>query len=234
MNFDGSKRLEGAGAGMILISPQGDKLKYVLRMTFLNASNNEADMKLIHGMRMAKACGATRLKIYGDSQLVAQKVMSQCDAVNDSMIAYKELYNELEKIFDRCASDAHARARACTASATGTPRAHAAPPAHVTSALALCSNRFATSPAPPDMAIGPREPYLATSPTSATASSRHPLVLVCACHRRRSIASSVPAEVLKRALPIQAAVGSAAASLCFLYLDNVTDPRRAAGEPSTP
>jgi hypothetical protein len=28
MYFDGSKRVEGAGAGVVLISPQGDKLKY--------------------------------------------------------------------------------------------------------------------------------------------------------------------------------------------------------------
>ncbi|KAK1618579.1 hypothetical protein QYE76_024096 [Lolium multiflorum] len=103
MNFDGSKRVEGAGAGVILISPEGDKLKYVLRMTFPNASNNEAEYEaLIHGMKMAKACGATRLKIFGDSQLVAQQVMNQCDAVNDSMVAYKEVYNELEKLFDVC------------------------------------------------------------------------------------------------------------------------------------
>jgi hypothetical protein len=32
MNFDGSKRLEGAGAGVILVSPQGDKMKYILRI----------------------------------------------------------------------------------------------------------------------------------------------------------------------------------------------------------
>ncbi|KAK1653705.1 hypothetical protein QYE76_071510 [Lolium multiflorum] len=82
---------------------EGDKLKYVLRMTFPNASNNEAEYEaLIHGMKMAKACGATRLKIFGDSQLVAQQVMNQCDAVNESMIAYKEVYNELEKLFDGC------------------------------------------------------------------------------------------------------------------------------------
>ncbi|KAK1693285.1 hypothetical protein QYE76_009982 [Lolium multiflorum] len=53
-------------------------------------------------MKMAKACGATRLKIFGDSQLVAQQVMNQCDAVNESMMAYKEVYNELEKLFDGC------------------------------------------------------------------------------------------------------------------------------------
>ncbi|KAM0924514.1 hypothetical protein ACQ4PT_004846 [Festuca glaucescens] len=103
MNFDGSKRIEGAGAGVILVSPQGDKMKYVLRMTFPNASNNEAEYEaLIHGMKMAKVCGTTRLKIFGDSQLVAQQVMNQCDAVSDSMIAYKEVYNELEKLFDGC------------------------------------------------------------------------------------------------------------------------------------
>jgi hypothetical protein len=28
--------------------------------------------------------------------------MNQCDAVNESMIAYKEMYNELEKLFDGC------------------------------------------------------------------------------------------------------------------------------------
>jgi ribonuclease HI len=61
MYFDRSKRVEGAGAGVVLISPQGDKLKYVLQMSFSQASNNEAGYEaLLHEMRMAKACGATR------------------------------------------------------------------------------------------------------------------------------------------------------------------------------
>jgi ribonuclease HI len=65
MYFDRSKRVKGAGAGVVLISPKGDKLKYVLQMSFPQASNNEAEYEaLLHGMRMAKACGATRLKIF--------------------------------------------------------------------------------------------------------------------------------------------------------------------------
>jgi hypothetical protein len=60
LHFDGSKRVQGAGVGVVLISPQGDKLKYVLRMSFSQASNNEAKYEaLLHGMKMAKACGAT-------------------------------------------------------------------------------------------------------------------------------------------------------------------------------
>ncbi|WP_369124900.1 reverse transcriptase-like protein, partial [Pseudomonas sp. CCC3.2] len=70
MYFDGSKRQDGAGAGVILTSPKGDKMRYVLQMEFPNPSNNEAEYEaLIHDMRMAKACGATRLLIYGDSNL---------------------------------------------------------------------------------------------------------------------------------------------------------------------
>jgi ribonuclease HI len=103
MYFDGSKRVQGARAGVVLISPQGDKLKYVLRMSFLQASNNEAEYEaLLHGMKMAKACGATRLKIFGDSNLVVQQVMNCCDAISDNMTAYRNLYYYLEGTFDRC------------------------------------------------------------------------------------------------------------------------------------
>jgi ribonuclease HI len=103
MYFDRSKRVQGAGAGVVLISPQGDKLKYVLRMSFPQASNNEAEYEaLLHGMKMAKACGATRLKIFGDSNLVIQQVMNRCDAISDNMTAYRNLYHYLEGTFNGC------------------------------------------------------------------------------------------------------------------------------------
>jgi ribonuclease HI len=103
MHFDGSKRNTGAGAGVILTSPQGDKLKYVLRMNFPKPTNNEAEYEaLLHGMRMAKACGATRLDIYGDSNLVVKQTMNQCDALSDNMVAYHEMYNLMEGNFEGC------------------------------------------------------------------------------------------------------------------------------------
>jgi ribonuclease HI len=93
MYFDGSKRVQGVGAGVVLIPPQGDKLKYMLRMSFLQASNNEAEYEaLLHGMKMAKACGATRLKIFGDSNILVQQMMNHCDAINKNMTAYRNLY----------------------------------------------------------------------------------------------------------------------------------------------
>jgi ribonuclease HI len=61
-------------------------------MSFLNTSNNEAEYEaLLHGMRMEKACGATRLLIFGDSNLVVQQVMNFCDALSNIMMAYMNL-----------------------------------------------------------------------------------------------------------------------------------------------
>jgi ribonuclease HI len=103
MYFDGSKRAHGAGAGVILVSPKGDRMRYVLQLNFSKASNNEAEYDaLLHDMRMVKACGSTRLTIYGDSNLVIQQTMKQCDAMLDTMASYRDLYNTLEGEFDGC------------------------------------------------------------------------------------------------------------------------------------
>jgi ribonuclease HI len=100
---DGSKRVSGVGAGVVLVSLQGDKLRYVLHMRFTNPSNNEAEYEaVLHGMRMAKACGATHIKIHGDSNLIAQQVMKECDATCANMIAYRAMYDKLEGDFEGC------------------------------------------------------------------------------------------------------------------------------------
>jgi hypothetical protein len=53
-------------------------------------------------MKMAKACGATRLKIFGDSNLIIQQVMNRCDAISDNMTAYRNLYYYLKGTFNGC------------------------------------------------------------------------------------------------------------------------------------
>jgi hypothetical protein len=45
MYFDGSKRNTDAGAGVVLISPQGDKMKYVLRMNFSLPQTTKPNMR---------------------------------------------------------------------------------------------------------------------------------------------------------------------------------------------
>src|SRR3954467_12448829 len=97
------RRVQKMARSRVLISPKGRKIRYVLQINFSNASNNEAEYEaLLHGMRMAKTCGAIRLVIYGDSNLVVQQAMRDCDTIADNMAAYQKLYNTLEGSFDGC------------------------------------------------------------------------------------------------------------------------------------
>jgi ribonuclease HI len=100
---DGTKRVSGAGAGVVLVSPQGDKMRYVLRMRFANPLNNKAEYKaVLHGMRMAKACGASRIKIHEDLNLITQHVMKECNATCANMIVYRAMCDKLEGNFEGC------------------------------------------------------------------------------------------------------------------------------------
>jgi ribonuclease HI len=74
MYFDGSLKLEGAGAGVLLISPTGKQLKYILQI-FWKVSNKEAEYEaLLHGLRLAASLGIKRLLVYDDSAVVINQV----------------------------------------------------------------------------------------------------------------------------------------------------------------
>jgi hypothetical protein len=54
MYFDGSYTLKGVGAGIVLIPPEGDALKYAIQLEF-PATNNIAEYEgLVNGFRLAK------------------------------------------------------------------------------------------------------------------------------------------------------------------------------------
>jgi ribonuclease HI len=54
MYFNGSYTLKGAGAGVVLIPPEGDVLKYAIQFEFL-ATNNIIEYEgLVTGLRLAK------------------------------------------------------------------------------------------------------------------------------------------------------------------------------------
>jgi ribonuclease HI len=73
MYFDGSVMKEGAGVGLVFISPQGMRMEYMVRL-HLPASNNATEYKaLINGLQIAVALGIKRLEIRCDSELVMGK-----------------------------------------------------------------------------------------------------------------------------------------------------------------
>jgi ribonuclease HI len=99
MYFNGSLNLEGAGAGVLLISPTGEQLKYVLQI-FWKVSNNEAEYEaLLHGLCLAASLGIKRLLVYGDSVVVINQVNKSWDRNKENMDAYCLEVHKLETKF---------------------------------------------------------------------------------------------------------------------------------------
>jgi hypothetical protein len=70
INFDGSLQLQGAGVWLLVTSPKGEILKYVMHMHFL-ASNIVAEYEtLLHGLRITMALSIHQLSVLKDSLLV--------------------------------------------------------------------------------------------------------------------------------------------------------------------
>jgi ribonuclease HI len=99
MYFDGSLKLEGAGAGVLLISPKGEQLMYILQI-FWKVSNNEAKYEaLLLELRLAISLGIKRLLVYGDSVVVINQVNKSWDRNRENMDAYYLEVRKLENKF---------------------------------------------------------------------------------------------------------------------------------------
>jgi ribonuclease HI len=99
MYFDGSLTIDGAGAGILFISPTNEQLRYVLRIDF-PASNNAAEYEAcFHGLRIAVDLGIKRLYIHGDSALVINQLNKDWDTTSEKMDAYCKEIRKLEGKF---------------------------------------------------------------------------------------------------------------------------------------
>src|SRR5688572_25683256 len=99
MYFEGSLKLEGTSTDVLLISPKGEQLKYVLQI-FWEVSNNEAEYEaLLHGLCLAVSLGIKRLLVYCDSLVVINQINNEWDHHKDNMDAYYLEVCKLENKF---------------------------------------------------------------------------------------------------------------------------------------
>ncbi|KAG5548730.1 hypothetical protein RHGRI_014178 [Rhododendron griersonianum] len=88
LQVDGSTTKEASGAGLILTSPKGQRLSYVLSFEF-KATNNEAEYEaLVVGLELAKAVGANHVLAKNDSQLVVGQVLGEYTVKEEVMQKY--------------------------------------------------------------------------------------------------------------------------------------------------
>jgi ribonuclease HI len=100
MYFDGSLKLQGAGAGILFIAPRGEQLKYALQLLF-PVSNNAAEYEaLIHGLSIAVSLDIKKLMVYGDSLVVISQINKDWDCSTNSMGKYCVAMRKLEDKFE--------------------------------------------------------------------------------------------------------------------------------------
>ena len=81
--------------GVILKSPEGDKLKYAACLQY-QTTNNEAQYEaLLKGLELAKSFGAELVVVQGDLQLIINQVNGMCEAKEDRM---KKCLNRVKQL----------------------------------------------------------------------------------------------------------------------------------------
>ena len=96
---DGASSKEGSGAGILLISPEGEEITYALKFKF-TVSNNEAEYEaLLAGLRIAKEMEVTNLHAFSDSLLVTNQVNGTYEAKDKRMNKYVEAVRNASQTF---------------------------------------------------------------------------------------------------------------------------------------
>ena len=85
--FDGSKTLEGSGAGCVLIDPKKNKHFLSCRLEF-ECTNNTAEYEaLFQGLRKAIELKVENLKVYGDSEIIVKHIRNQIHCISPHLKA---------------------------------------------------------------------------------------------------------------------------------------------------
>ena len=100
MHFDGSKMLAGLGAGIVLTSPTGDTVQYVLQIMYMDSNNPAEYEALLHGLRIAVSMGIQRLEVHGDSNLAISQINGDFDAKDPKMAAYRNAVLKMSARFE--------------------------------------------------------------------------------------------------------------------------------------
>ena len=102
MFYDGAKCKNAVGAGVVLVSPEGDVMRYAIQIDFTNpiSTNNIAEYdSMLTGLLIAISMGIWRLLVKGDSEVVAQQTSKGYRATNENMASYLQAYRRLESKF---------------------------------------------------------------------------------------------------------------------------------------
>ena len=88
MHTYGSSNRQAKGAGVVLLSPEGDVVKCMIRLDF-PTTNNEAEYEaLVAGLDLARAAGAISVVIYCNSQVITNQINGDYECRGERMKLY--------------------------------------------------------------------------------------------------------------------------------------------------
>ena len=83
--MDGSSNRQAGRAGVVLISPEKDRVECMIRLKF-HTTNNEVEYEvLIAGLNLAKATGAENMVIHCDFQVITSQVNGSYECKNEEI-----------------------------------------------------------------------------------------------------------------------------------------------------
>src|SRR6516162_2070901 len=115
--YDGAARHDGAGAGVVFVTPQRQVLPYAFILGEL-CSNNVAEYQaLIIGLQMAIDLKIPTLEVYGDSQLIINQLSGIYDVKKEDLMPYHKYAHQLMEEFESIALEHVPQKENCQADA---------------------------------------------------------------------------------------------------------------------
>ncbi|XP_075665321.1 uncharacterized protein LOC142634980 [Castanea sativa] len=88
IHTDRSSNKHAGGAGVVLHTPEGDKIECMIRLDFSTTNNEEEYEALIAELDFAIAVGAKSMVVYSDSQIVTSQVNGGYECKSERMKRY--------------------------------------------------------------------------------------------------------------------------------------------------
>ena len=90
IHTDGSSNQRSRGAGVVIQTPEGDKIECMIRLDF-PITNNEAEYEaLVAGLDLARAADAENMIMHCDSQVITSQINGDYKCRNERMKKYLE------------------------------------------------------------------------------------------------------------------------------------------------
>ena len=82
MYFDGASSKEGAGVGVVFISPNNETLRFYFTLTFTCTNNIVEYEELLLGLKVASKHNIRNFHVIGDSELIVQQIKTSYASKN--------------------------------------------------------------------------------------------------------------------------------------------------------